>query len=442
MNVSIRNRKLLNIILFIISIFYLLLYLRPSVIDFDENYTLALVRHSYSKVIYLDSMDVHPPLYYLLVKLFIQMTTFWTSYLPIKILSARLFSIIVTVISFIVLRKIISYFHVNNNIVIQWICLLLLPNVLGVKFQFQQLTDIRMYSLAAMFIIIEFYYLMKFDNRVANKYIFMIIISAILAEYTHYYAAMFSGILLFLFFLKSLFENNKRKSLQLLSLGIVFGISFLPWVKVVAHQISNSTNYWITPTLEIKDILIFIFIILLFIYPLYKFFHVSYNKCVYFEMILCDLLIVFIFSMLYGILKNPIYQVRYMYPLLIIYEFLGINVIIKYMCLSKYKTYCLIVISLLLFNMVGSSFYQIGCINKYSIESIKLYNDWHSSKYGKIIINHYSNNRYKSNIYLLNMSNINKRIIISRNVKKKCPIYNNKAYIYTFNSLIKRTHLK
>ena len=63
--------KRINVKLPFIGVFAILaviLYSFSYSIWFDETFTLGIIQHSYSELIYLTGCDVHPPMYYILLK--------------------------------------------------------------------------------------------------------------------------------------------------------------------------------------------------------------------------------------------------------------------------------------------------------------------------------------------------------------------------------------
>lgn len=82
-NIKEHNHQFSQICL-IIGMFLFLTWTLSTNLYVDESFTLGLIKHNWSQIISLDSMDVHPPLYYLVVKLFLMITTFWTCSCPLK----------------------------------------------------------------------------------------------------------------------------------------------------------------------------------------------------------------------------------------------------------------------------------------------------------------------------------------------------------------------
>lgn len=240
-----RNKLLYNyieehhkIILWIIStlalLFYLSLIFSKSVWA-DEAYTYALINHSYSDICRITAADVHPPLYYILLKSF---STFFSD----KMIAGKLFSIIpfwfAGVIGGFEIRKI---FNAKTSIIF-----------LLVFFSFPALlsytTEVRMYSLALLFVLINSIYAYRCyrENTLLNWAVFTI--SGACASYTHYFALVSVGIVYCMLLISLLIY--KRESLKYYIIScIAIILMYIPWLKSFSEQLAYKINneYWIQP---------------------------------------------------------------------------------------------------------------------------------------------------------------------------------------------------
>ena len=134
------NKKAkLTLGLFLISIAYMLFFMHPTIWR-DESFTMALVGHNYGDIIRLDSMDVHPPFYYIALRFFLSITAFWTNSLFTKVIIARLFSYILAILTFLTLSKTVKNLGVPGANAIQWAGFFLAPSIMRYS------TQIRMYA--------------------------------------------------------------------------------------------------------------------------------------------------------------------------------------------------------------------------------------------------------------------------------------------------------
>lgn len=338
----------ITLFLFMISIFYAVFFMHPTLWR-DESFTMALVKHSYTEIINLDSMDVHPPFYYIVLKCYLSITTFWTSSLFIKVIFARIFSYIITLLSFIVLGKTAKSLNVTGGNAIQWAGLFLAPSIMHYA------TQVRMYALAALLLALLLNQLQHYDNSHKPGHIILAVIFASLASYTHYFAAVSAGWLLILYFVKFVFQKYDTHSLKI-SIGLFIGM-FVPWGIVAYFQVQSvAKNYWIPPmnwetvltdlvdlftdlnTQTMFDLWAAIALMILFIYPIIW----SYRKMtrkfnLLFSFVMADFMLTAITGLLVSILFRPIYLARYGYPIYFIFIFF-IVVIIGHMLDSTWRS--------------------------------------------------------------------------------------------------------
>ena len=79
--------KWFHILIIIAGSIFILLGAFHTEVWFDESYTIALISHDFSEIVQIDAKDVHPVLYYFLLKIV-------TSIFGNSILIARLFSVL------------------------------------------------------------------------------------------------------------------------------------------------------------------------------------------------------------------------------------------------------------------------------------------------------------------------------------------------------------
>lgn len=95
MKQKVKSKKKYNILLCVIAILLLIFWTaRIDLINKDNIFTLRMVQHSFPEIIKLDSMDVHPPLYYIILK-FIFNVTFISHASPyVQIIAGRLLNVL------------------------------------------------------------------------------------------------------------------------------------------------------------------------------------------------------------------------------------------------------------------------------------------------------------------------------------------------------------
>ena len=206
----------------------------------DEAYTIQLIReNSFLEIIAKTAMDVHPPLYYLLLKIFV--TIFGQS-----ITVYKLFSVIP-----MVLLMVLAWTKVRRNWGIRVACFfLLVTNAIPCMLEYT--IQIRMYSLASFFTTwaaLSAYYVWKTGKPLQ---VMELTVAAMGACYTHNYA-MLNCVFVYVILLGAAvvrYRKKKEKHLFIMALlsGCVVAVSFLPWLGVLLRQTTQRVgNYWIEP---------------------------------------------------------------------------------------------------------------------------------------------------------------------------------------------------
>ncbi|PXV62206.1 dolichyl-phosphate-mannose-protein mannosyltransferase [Dysgonomonas alginatilytica] len=209
---------------------------------YDEAYTIAIVQYSFSDIWKITAIDVHPPLYYFMLKIF-------TGIFGDSLFTMRIFSNLG-----IMACCILGIFPIKRlfgeKVAFTFILLMVLMPVnqyLGV--------EIRMYSWAMFFVLAcSVYGYETFQKKTLICYSKMTFF-AICAAYTHYYAliAIFSIFLILIIYLL----GRRRTIVRPLLFAIILLLAYIPWIPVLASQLySVHQNFWVeipTP----KDILLF-----------------------------------------------------------------------------------------------------------------------------------------------------------------------------------------
>lgn len=300
-----------TLIIIITSIIALMLSMHLSLF-IDESFTMSLIRHSYRSIISLDALDIHPPLYYLILKLFLYVVTFGHQSIVTDTILARLFSFACLLIAFFVTCLTLNTMKLRYNARILYILLTIF------MLYIQEVTSIRMYPLAILFVALEFYNLVKYVYRHQTRYLNLLTFFAILAAYTHDYAAVIAGLFILLAFIHNLIKKSYNAYKWLIS-GIIFFIAYLPWIKISLNQALNlPPQYWILMINSLQDSLLFV-TLLLFTYPIFQSFKkISSNNRFIYKLVVNVCLVMLIIELILT-LHQPIFIIRYVCPLLFIY---------------------------------------------------------------------------------------------------------------------------
>lgn len=204
----------------------------------DESFTLAMLKHNYAEMIHLTAIDVHPPLYYILLKMWIDFWKLFFSGSAITVLS-KLFSvipcIILVVVALIKLRK-----RWGGFVSATW-----LLSTVSVSYLISNGVEIRMYSWALLFVTLSL--LFMHDIIVENKFMnwCLFVLAGLAAAYTHYYACLGVAVVYGMLFIWILW-NRRELLLRWIISAIATVIGYLPWLFVFFKQAQTvSDNYWI-----------------------------------------------------------------------------------------------------------------------------------------------------------------------------------------------------
>lgn len=209
--------------------------INQSSLWYDESYSAAAVEHPLIPMVSMISRDAHPPLYFVLLKLFT--SVFGRSVSALRALSA-LAVIALAALGFFPLRKICG------TVAAAAFSLLVLFTPISVI----AAQDARMYSLVAFFVtaMILWGYLAFSENKIANW--ILLSVFTLCAAYTHYFGMLaafaYWGTLAIAVFAR----RQKREILTFLASGAAVIVLYSPWFYSLFVQVSHvSENYWIPP---------------------------------------------------------------------------------------------------------------------------------------------------------------------------------------------------
>ncbi|WP_157945028.1 glycosyltransferase family protein [Apilactobacillus quenuiae] len=411
----------------------------------DEIFTLTLVHSSYLDIIRTDALDVHPPLYYIIIKFVFSCLLFYKHTLLSEIIVGRLFSILCALLSFIYIRMISKMLGIKIAWIYQLILMILLPNVLGLfnynvhqPMDLQPIINIRMYSLAALFLVMGFYYLIIFhQSKQVSKLTFSVILFE-LSAYSHYFTAMMAGLFLLCYFVWSLYKHDYDNGMKYFLSGIIYLILYIPWIlygirKQIVHA---SQGFWISRHFLLQNFLEIAFFAILFIIPFYWMLKDPKikEKSSLVILFMVNFLTVLLSSLM-SIYSTPMLLLRYMYPSLLIYELICFSYFFySYEYRSNKVSYKLLLIVFFIFIpllSLKSIHYEV--FNRIPV-SYSLYNQFSAIKQHKnksVNINNKNINFFTENV-MYAVSN-NKKVKSKYKVFKRLP--------YSYNYVWKRVYL-
>lgn len=231
------KKDILGKIFFALSILFLVYTLitplNHLVCQIDEYFTMTITNLPVQDIITVTAGDVHPPLYYLLAKVVVEIS---------KALNLNvLFNLKLLTIFAFVLILIISATKIRNDY--GWLTAGLFAFSLSVMSEFSRYHLIaRMYGWTILFILIAFLALRDIINSkdVKKSWIILTLFS-VMAAYTHYYGAI-TAVCIYLLLLMYIIKYRKDQLKNWTISTVAEIVLYLPWVFVVINQLIEVKN--------------------------------------------------------------------------------------------------------------------------------------------------------------------------------------------------------
>ena len=234
-----------HILLILLGTIFIFIPAFHTNIWFDESYSVGIVTHSFADIWKIGSYDVHPILYYWILKVI-------SLIFGQNILVYRIFSALgIVILGILGLTHIRKDFGKKTGLLFTFFSFFL-PVILNYAL------EIRMYSWTIVFVTLMAIYLYRFIKQKNLKNIILFGIFSIISCYMHYYALACAGILnlgLIIYVIRKRKEFNKKLIKQFIGVEIVQVLLYLPWfVCFVMQFLRVGSGFWIT--LEIPQIFI------------------------------------------------------------------------------------------------------------------------------------------------------------------------------------------
>ncbi|WP_407379220.1 hypothetical protein [Methanobrevibacter sp.] len=220
------------------------------IIHIDEYFTISVLNFPITDLAYVIAHDVHPPLYYLLLKIASDILTIFGIGFD-KIFIYKIMTIIpyaiILILSVTKIKNEYGYFTAG-----------LFAFSMAVMSEFLVYYSIlRMYSWAALFVVLAFLYLRDVIDKNDRKYWALLTIFSVLAAYTHYFAAI-PIVCIYICLFIYLLLNDKEKLKYWFISAICGIILFAPWIFSLTSQLTSvSEGYWI-PEITFNNIIGFL----------------------------------------------------------------------------------------------------------------------------------------------------------------------------------------
>ncbi|MBO4775831.1 MAG: hypothetical protein J5515_04370 [Lachnospiraceae bacterium] len=228
------DEKKQNILLFGVALVMLILWAPLAFtknVAYDQGYTVAMVRHSFSDIITLCSNDVHSPLYYFIAKIFYHV--FLNHIFGLKICSLFFMAF---------------YF---------WLLAAPFKKEFGFKMSFAMIvlsgffptflthnTEPRMYAMSVSIFALTVFMAVKILKEFKIFYAVVFFLASLFSTYIHTYT-MLATVLLYLVmavFIVLEKKDRKRKIIWFIANAILVSVSYLPWLFSLMSQFGQKSE--------------------------------------------------------------------------------------------------------------------------------------------------------------------------------------------------------
>ncbi|MCI8760725.1 MAG: glycosyltransferase family 39 protein [Clostridia bacterium] len=235
-------KNIVNLLYYAIPMTLFLWYLQTifnNSIWLDEAFSMSMIKQNFSEMIHHTSIDVHPPLYYILLK---TIGNILEGILGNSIWAAKLVSCIPILLLIIVSNTTIKKMYGKKTAFLFEILILSVPQIMNYAI------EIRMYSWGLFFVMMFYLYMMKWRKENRKEDLMVMTVFAILSAYTHYFALVPVACIYLYNFIEMIVSKDRNK-LEIKNMFISILIScilYIPWLIVWIKQVLVvKENYWI-----------------------------------------------------------------------------------------------------------------------------------------------------------------------------------------------------
>lgn len=207
----------------------------------DEAFTLGLIKHDMADVIGLTAQDVHPPLYYLMLKMAEDLFSCVSGTFAFRAAVAKLFSAAAFAATAALCWVKFRREETKGFRELLVLCLFATSGILS------QSIEIRMYGWALFFVTGTYLYAKEvMDGGSGIKTWGPLVVFSVCSAYTHNYALISMGAV-WLYLLIWVILKNRKEVKNWLMGGTATAVCYVPWLLVLMKQTSRvSENYWIS----------------------------------------------------------------------------------------------------------------------------------------------------------------------------------------------------
>lgn len=220
---------------------------------YDELFTVGMIEHSYSELIGFTARDVHPPLYYMITKFFVDLCKL--IFVDMSTIAAA--KIVSVVPYFVLLGYCVTFIRRRFSIFTGGaflFCSVAMPQLSGYT------VEMRMYSWALLFVTAAFLHAYGAVNvwerghgdekkvvRMQRLHGAALMGYGLAAAYTQYFACV-AIVMVYLYVLTAFIREEPGRIKEWVWWVILSVIGYVPWLFILYRQIMEvNANYWILP---------------------------------------------------------------------------------------------------------------------------------------------------------------------------------------------------
>lgn len=211
---------------------------------FDEAYTLSLIQHDYSGIIEILKTDMHPPMYFITLKVFCEI-------LGYSIITTKVFSVIGYIATLLLGCTIVNRHYGWKVSTVYMLTVGAIP--MSLYFSVQQ----RSYEWCIFFVTLCFLEALQFIENNKTYHCVLFVISALLSGYNHIYALLAVGII-FAFVNIYIIIKRRELLLRIIITDISMFVCYSPWIIPLLNQTKSASGSFWLKSVEPLSLIVFI----------------------------------------------------------------------------------------------------------------------------------------------------------------------------------------
>ena len=256
--VNLYNKKdLMGKILFLLSIIILAVMIavifKNPFLENDEWFTKGIIQLSFQQMISITAIDVHPPLFYIILKI------------PMKLFSMLNISYdLVTLMKFMSILPLFVLLAVSATKIRRsygWLTAGFFAfSLVSMSSFFRIFLTARMYNWGLLFLVLSFLCVCSILKESDYKSWILLAVFTVLGAYTHYFVAL-SSVVLYMILLVNILLNkglgfDKKEDLKKWFVSTIVGIIlYVPWLLTLFGQLKSvRKSYWL-PSVDLNIII-------------------------------------------------------------------------------------------------------------------------------------------------------------------------------------------